>query len=156
VGSKARPHWETKMSDQARPSGSLNAIEGTSVERCVERERKGGLRMVLKNRDVGCGLRGLGSPISDYFVIGGPSYHSLPKERTICALDWVDIRALGRHRQDHRTAKTDDTLGTEYRIRVSRLRLRRSALSFEHSLDLLSPWTSALTGSPLHLVGVGV
>jgi hypothetical protein len=56
VGSKARPHWETKMSDQARPSGSLNAIEGTSVERCVERERKGGLRMVLKNRDVGCGL----------------------------------------------------------------------------------------------------
>jgi hypothetical protein len=70
-------------------------------------------------------------------------------------LDWVDIRALGRHRQDHRTAKTDDTLGTEYRIRVSRLRLRRSALSFEHSLDPLSPWTSALTGSPLHLVGVG-
>jgi hypothetical protein len=54
-------------------------------------------------------------------------------------LDWVDIQALGRHRQDHRTAKTDVTLGTEYRIRVSQLRLRRSALSFEHSLDPLEP-----------------
>lgn len=89
----------------------------------------------------GCGLWVAWIGFADQWLFRHwrPSCHSLLKDRTICALDWVDIRALGRHRQDHRTAKTDVTLVSEYRIRVSRLRLRRSALSFEQSLDPLEP-----------------